>query len=199
METFFNKPTHFSSTSQPAALDHIMTTHPQFLSQAETTRHSESDHCYLTVRRNTKKVIRPPRYRIVRNYKQMNKEEFRTILYTSSLTEEADMTQDLDRCTELLTQAVTEALDFTAPARRVQTKKVRPDFRTAATKIIIGRRDIIQVKAHTTNLIEDWREFRLIRNHTRREIKKRSKGPHSQPFRREKLNKHVESSPTTFG
>ena len=124
-----------------------------------------------TAIRQTKNIIKPPRFRIVRNYTQMDQEHFRALLYQSPLLQEAALSQDINDITEYIITSVTQALDTTAPARRIQIVKKLVDYRSNDTKLAQENRDHLQNIAHTTNLEEDWIEFRHSRNQVRQFMK----------------------------
>ena len=151
------QPTHFSQYSQPTMLDHIMTTHPIYITQVTTRLHSESDHRYITAVRTTKKVVKLPRYKISRNYRKMNIYHFRAILFSSPLIYEATFSREVDKIAQNLTKSVLEALNITAPSKRIQIKNRTFDFRRPDTKELITIRNRLQMSAHTDNLPESWR------------------------------------------
>ena len=76
------------------------------------------------------------------------------------------------RISELILIALTEALDITAPEKRIQLKKTEIDFLTDPTRVLQAERDRLQRIAHETNSVEDWRIFRLTRNLARQSLKK---------------------------
>ena len=109
-------------------------------------------------------------YKLIRDYRHMDRYHLQALLHTSPLTKEAEISRDPEMIADLLTHSVVSALDTVAPTKRIQLSKKEFDFRQPETKLLIIERNSAQRLAHETNLPEDWRCFRAVRNRVRRMI-----------------------------
>ena len=109
---------------------------------------------------------------MVRNYKNMDVEHYRSILFNSFQLAEATYTRDIEDIVNLITDSIVSALDQTAPSRRIQLSKKNIDFRSEETKNKTLERNQLQIIADSTNQPEDWRYFRMVRNLVRNMVKK---------------------------
>ena len=106
-----NQPTHFSSTSLPAVIDHVTSTNPAVITNMTTIKHGASDHCILSFIRHTKAPVSAPRYKMIRNYREIEPFHLTSLLWASPSLREASFHPDPDVIAELIISGITCALD----------------------------------------------------------------------------------------
>ena len=144
-------------------LDHLYTNKVEKLSSVQTFLTGTSDHKLLKVVRFTKSFKHLPRYVKKRTFKCFNEEEFRNSLIESGLDEVLNCT-DVNLAAEILTTKLSEILDIMAPVKKFQTRTNYAPWMSKETKLLKEKREEAHKKATDTDLPEDWREFRGLRN-----------------------------------
>ena len=89
--------------------------------------------------------------------------KFKEALAASELEEVMGSTE-VNEASELLTNKINKVLDEMAPVRTVQSRSKYVPWLSVETKELQCRRNAAQRKAAQTDLPEDWREFRSLRN-----------------------------------
>ena len=166
-----DKPTHHSSSSRPEVIDHIITTNPAAITNVTTTIHGESDHSFISLIRHSKAPISQPRYKMIRNYRDIDPLHFHTLLWSSSSLQEATISSDPDQIAELIINGITNALDTVAPLKRIQTKTNNVAYISSKTRALQFQRDAALKLAQDTNLPADWRGYRAIRNRATQSVR----------------------------
>ena len=72
---------------------------------------------------------------------------------------EAEISQDIDSISNNIIEMMSNALNVTAPAKRIQLQKLLIEFISAETLAIQQHRDKMQAIAHASSLSEDCRIF----------------------------------------
>ena len=122
-----------------------------------------SDHKMIKFTRFSKSFKQSPRFVRKRMFKNFNDEEFKHKLEETNLNEVLDCT-DVNAAAELLVNKLNSVLDDMAPVKTIQTRKKYVPWLTEETKNLQESRNKAQEKATMTDLPEDWRQFRALRN-----------------------------------
>ena len=166
-----NKPTHVHANGTPVIIDHITTTEPGKTVNTGVHFDGTSDHAYIETTRLTKNQVTFPRYRIIRNFKEINKMEAEESLRQSSQIRSSILQEDPDAAASLLIGGITEVLDQLAPKRRIQIRKNLLPYMSRETKELRMRRDEALKISHSTNSQEDKRSYRILRNRVTQSIR----------------------------
>ena len=156
--------THFHPAFSPSNIDHITTTNPSLISNISTKPHGESHHCYLTCIKKTKASITQPRYKNIRNYRDINPMEMQAMIWQSEDIKFAATDEDPNLAAEALIRGLNTILDCLAPKRRIQLKTNHTPYLSEATRDLRTQRDETMKLARISNNPEDWREYRRLRN-----------------------------------
>ena len=120
-----HQPTHHSPVFGAKTIDHITTTHPTLLTNVTTIVNGASDHSMLSCIRVTKAPIIQPRYRTVRDYRNMDQTEMKTNLLFSPFIKDATFNTDPTIATSSLQQGIRESLDNLAPQKKDTGQKLK--------------------------------------------------------------------------
>ena len=96
-------------------------------------------------------------------FKNFDDNKFRQELAESNL-EEVLGCDDTNEAAELLVYKLNNVLDKMAPVRTIQTRSKYAPWLSEKTKNLQIQRNAAQERAAQTDLPEDWREFRSLRN-----------------------------------
>ena len=158
------QPTHLWVGKATRALDHIYTTHPEKVSDAEVLWTGMSDHALIRVKRYTKKLTKVPRYVRKRVFKSFDKEQYKELVARMPELEQILDQECPDRAAELLTQGLTRVLDRLAPLKTIQTRKdYAPHLSQETKKLMKERKEAQSIAARTGNQ-DHLREARHLRN-----------------------------------
>ena len=146
-----------------AGLDHFYTNKPDKLSSMQTYSTGMSDHKLLKCTRFSKSFRPRPRLTRKRMFKNFDPIIFKQKLADSNLEEICDCT-DVNQAAELLVNKMCNVLDQIAPVRTIQTKSRYAPWLSEETKNLQNERNAAQKTASQTDLQEDWRLFRSLRN-----------------------------------
>ena len=163
--------THFSPNSPPARLDHITTTNPGQLSNVRTVTHGSSDHKYVACIRSTKAPVTIPRYRVSRDYRNLDRYEMEAMIRVSEPIKESSINTDPNIAAESFLQGLRDILDTLAPTKKVQTRSNPVPYISNWSRSLQTNRDKILDQAHQTNNPEDWHQYRVLHNLATQSVK----------------------------
>ena len=144
-------------------LDHLYTNKVHKLSSVQTFFTGTSDHKLLKVVRFTRSLKHLPRYVKKRSFKGFDETAFKNSIKECGL-EEVLGCNDVDVAAETLTHKLNKVLDEMAPVKKFQTRTKYAPWMSEETKLLKKKREEAHQKASETDLPEDWREFRGLRN-----------------------------------
>lgn len=152
--------------------DQIHLTHPSKMSQVSVHQQGDSDHQLLTITRTTNKPILKPRYRVTRNYENLDINEFNVSLLTDHRYLAAVIDTDPNRATEHLQTLLQDKLNAVAPEIVIQLSKKTQHKLSQETRNMIKERDMIRISAKLTDDQGEWRKYRNLRNTINSQMKK---------------------------
>ena len=158
-----NVPTRTWSGQAESGLDHLYTNRTSKISDVYAQYTGGSDHKIIKVTRYSKSVQKRVRYVRKRCYKDFDEEEFCEKVRNLSWFE-LYTCEDVNQAVEILTSKLTRILDTMAPLRTVQCRRHYAPWLTTDTKQLIKERDSAQKIAASTDKVEDWRNYKNIRN-----------------------------------
>ena len=148
---------------EPSCIDLLYSNHPEKLSEVKAHYCGGSDHKIVTTTRYTKAAISKPRIIKKRSYKNFDPQSFLEAVRNTSWWEIYSC-EDCERAVELLTSKLTAILDVMAPIVTVQVRAKYAPWMSQNTKVKIKERDDAQLLASETNLDDDWRKYKTLRN-----------------------------------
>ena len=166
-----DQPTYFPQGKAPTSIDHVTSTNPNQISNMSNIVHGESQHKILSFTRLTKAPISPPRYKQVRDYRNIEPLEFQNLLWSSHSLKEACINTDPNVTANLIIGSLTEALDTVAPLKRIQIKSNNVPYLSNRTRSIQFERDQVLIRAREHNNPDDWRLYRTLRNQATQSIR----------------------------
>ena len=156
-------PTHSWPGQSDSCIDLIFTNKPEKVGQAQAQTRGSSDHRLIIINKNSKSAGDGIRYVRKRSYKTFDQGKFREAVKKIRWYEIYSC-QDVDLAVDTLTTKLTEILDVMAPVKTFQVRNKYAAWVSTATKQKIKARDAAQVKAATSQLKEDWDQYRRLRN-----------------------------------
>ena len=85
------------------------------------------------------------------------------LYYDQELNEVSNMTDPSEIC-ELIQTKINRYLEEQAPMRKIQISSKLPKFSTQTTRDLINNRDEALDKAKVTDMEDDWRLYRNLKN-----------------------------------
>ena len=95
------------------------------------------------------------------------------------------MCEDVEQAADLLTNKLTYNLEKLAPVKTFQVRKKYAPWLSDSTKLIIKEKNQAQKLAAETRNLEDWHQYKNLRNTARNKMKQEKK-----LWEEAKLNKH---------
>ena len=139
-----------------------------------------ADHDIISVTYRLKGVARSKMETIGRDRRNFSENELKRLMalqdWSSVLAE-----QNVDIATFVFENKFLEILNSLVPLKRFQPRSRRTDWISCRTKILMKLRDDMRDKAVRSSQLEDWAEYRLLRN---------SCNKHVKDDRKENLKKH---------
>ena len=157
-------PTHAQQGVAEKCLDHLYVTNPEKLSELSVEFTGMSDHKLIKVSRYSKTLKNYPRYVRKRCFKKFNSIDFIQKVRGMPELEEIYNSRCANQAAELLTAGLSRALDSCAPVRTIQNRSKYAPHLSDETKQLMQKRNLSQKTAAQTGNIEDWREYRGLRN-----------------------------------
>ena len=146
-----------------SCLDLIYTNTPEKIGQAQALIRGSSDHRLIFVNKHAKNIREHVRYVKKRSYKDFKEEDFMEAVNNIKWYD-VYCCQDVDLAVDTFTNKITEILDRMAPVRKFQVRTKYAAWVSDQTKEKIKIRDAAQLTAATTQLEEDWRKYKRLRN-----------------------------------
>ena len=156
-------PTRFWPNQQPTGLDHYFTSNPRKLSDIQVIANGSSDHRIIFATRFSRCISRKPRLIKKRSYKNCDAVQFLAAIRKISWWRIYSC-NEINVAVEILTEEITSILDKMAPIKLFQVRTNYAPWLTANTKTLMQQRDSAQKKANETNLDDDWRAYKGLRN-----------------------------------
>ena len=164
-------PTHTWPGQVPSGLDHIYTSVPEKLSQAQVKVCGSSDHKLILATRYSKNIRDNIRYCKKRSYKNFDQNKFLEEVNKISWWDVYSCT-DVDMAVDIFTKKLTDILDRMAPVRKFQIRTKYAAWVSVDTKRKMHERDLAQQTASSSGLIEDWDSYRTLRNEVTTQLRK---------------------------
>ena len=155
--------THFWPGQSPGGLDHIYTSVPEKISQAQVRICGSSDHRLIMVTRHAKNIRQNIKYCSTRSYKNFDEAEFLAEVDKISWWEVYSC-DDVDLAVDIFTKKLTDILDKMAPVKKFQIKSKYAAWVNDTTKNKMKVRNLAQQKASLTGTAEDWSYYKQLRN-----------------------------------
>ena len=153
-----------------SGLDHFYTNTPNKISPVQACVEGASDHKLINAVRFSSQLKCNARYVQKRSYKNFDKhqflEEFRHLSWW-----DVYCCSEVDRANELFTDKLTCILDKYAPVKKFQSRKNYVAWLSKETKYLMKKRDEAQKLAVATQSLEDWSNYKSIRNAVTKRIK----------------------------
>ena len=156
-------PTRVQRGQVPSGLDHYYTNKPHKVSSVHTYFHGSSDHKLIFAIRHSKAKISSPRIIFKRNYRNFDPEQFLSEVRAISWWEVYSC-EDVESAAQLFTNKLNNVLNRMAPMKKYQVRKKYAPWLSKNTKEKIRLRDYAQKKASETGDVEDWKDYKTLRN-----------------------------------
>ena len=163
-------PTHSWPGHQDTCIDHIYTNTPDKISTAQVYIKGSSDHRLILVTRLSKNIKQNIRYCKKRSYKNFIEEDFLREVREISWWE-VYASDDVDIAVDIFTKRLTDILDRMAPIKKFQTRTRYAAWVSDELKTKIKERDQAQQAAIVSGLVEDWDEYKRLRNCLTKELR----------------------------
>ena len=155
--------TRFWPNQQPSGLDHYFTSNPRKLSDIQVIANGSSDHRIIFATRFSRCISRKPRLIKKRSYTNVDAVKFLAAIRKISWWRIYSC-NEINVAVEILTEEITSILDKMAPIKVFQVRTNYAPWLSANTKALMQQRDSAQKKANETNLDDDWRAYKGLRN-----------------------------------
>ena len=156
-------PTRFWPNQQPSGLDHFYTNRPEKIVKVETLAKGGSDHLLVLAIRNTRSTISRPSYVRKRIYRKFNPCEFIEAVQQISWLD-VYLCNDVDKAVTLMSDKIRFILDTMAPLKTIQVRTNYNPWLSEVTKDMIKQRNILHKRAIDSGDVQDWTDYKLIRN-----------------------------------
>ena len=131
--------------------------------KVETLAKGGSDHLLVLAIRNTRSTISRPSYVRKRIYRKFNPCEFiEAVQQTSWL--DVYLCNDVDKAVTLMSDKIRFILDTMAPLKTIQVRTNYNPWLSEVTKDMIKQRNILHKRAIDSGDVQDWTDYKLIRN-----------------------------------
>ena len=155
-------------------LDHHWTNQEEKVSYHHAYYQGASDHKMIYTVRRTKKVISKPRIIKKRSFKNFDPQAFIDAVRSTPWLD-VYLCNNLDTAVNLVATKLNMILDIMAPVKVIQVRSCYAPWMSSKTKEEIKKRKIAQQKAAESQNIEDWEEFKKLRNSINKTIKSEKK------------------------
>ena len=156
-------PTHSWPGQADSCIDLVYTNTPEKIGSTQTFTRGSSDHRLILVNKKSKTIRYNTRYVKKRSYKNFNEFEFRAAVKNIHWYELYSC-EDADLAVDIFTTKLTDILDKMAPIKTFQVRTKYAAWISDATKQKIKSRNTAQLTASTSQLQEDWKRYRRLRN-----------------------------------
>jgi hypothetical protein len=169
--TMNNQITRQQRGAKPSCLDHCYSNTPNKMAEVLTKWKGGSDHAMLLAHYSYATRTQLPGFLITRNRAQLTPAKINNMLSESQDLKNILNEQDPNKIANTLTKILTEIVNKLAPTRKIQVKKNYCPYITKSTLKMMDERAKAQTIARQTNNIDDWRQYRSLRNSVNRQIK----------------------------
>ena len=156
-------PTHTWPGRTSSGLDHIYTNCPEKLSKPEVQFRGFSDHKLIFATKYSKNIRQNIRYCKKRSYKNFNEQEFLAEVKMLSWWD-VYSSMEVDEAVHCFTKKLTDILDRLAPVKKFQIRSKYAAWISEDTKNKIKLRDAAQELAATIQTMDNWENYKTIRN-----------------------------------
>ena len=164
-------PTRSWPGQTPTGLDHIYTSAPAKLSQAQVKKCGSSDHSLVLATRYAKNMRENIRYCRKRSYKNFDEKQFLEEVGKICWWE-VYSSNDVDQAVDIFTRKLTDILDIMAPVKKFQIRTKYAAWVSDETKTKIIARDLAQQTASDSGMNEDWEMYKKLRNEVTSQLRK---------------------------
>ena len=151
-------------------IDHCITNRPEKINNQTIHRTGDSDHFIGQFQIKTRTKPCTPRFILSRKWELVNWDLMKVKLHDDPDLKEISNLTDPNQICCTLQDKINLYLDQQAPTRKLQLSNKVPKFSTSETRKLIKLRDVTLEKAKQTQDIEDWRQFRNLKNRVHREL-----------------------------
>ena len=157
-----------------SGLDHIYSNKPDKLSNVESEYTGMSDHKIIKVSRFSKSLRRNVRYIRKRSYKHFSADKFLRAIQELSWWD-IYTSEDANTAASLLTIKINTILDKLAPIKTFQVRNKYAPWISDTTKNMIQQRNEAQKVAVESNNMDDWRQYKNLRNTVKSRVRNEKK------------------------
>ena len=155
--------TRFCRDTRPSLLDHIWVNTPGKVSGIKNNTRGTADHNNIAANYRLNGTITSNIVRKGRDRRNYNEEELKRRTNLTSWNSVFDSNNVDTACFEFESKFV-DILDDLAPIKTVQTRNRRCDWISPTTKQLMKDRDHTRDKAVASNQLEDWTQYRKLKN-----------------------------------
>ena len=169
-------------------IDHMVTNTPEKISDSGVIHTGISDHSLIFAIRKISVIKKQENIVEMRNMKNFNEEKFVAELLKQHWEQVYFFAEDLNDMWEIWKKIFVEVLDKHAPlqCKKIRSKKV--PWITSDIKKLINTRDKLKRKAISTNLENDWFDYKTSRNKVNIELRNAKKDYYSSKIADQKFN-----------
>ena len=149
---------------EKSGLDHLYSNRVNKLSEVALHTNAGSDHKMMHVIRYSKSISRNVRYVKKRVFKDFNEDGFRADVKLISWWPHVYSCNNPTQAAQNLSRELSKALDRWAPVKKVQIRQNYRPWISKETKVLMNQRNYAQEVASSTNVADDWRKFKHLRN-----------------------------------
>ena len=181
-------PTKHNLNSADTYLDHILTSAPEKIHSQTVHKGGYSDHYPVTFIHRTNNTISQPNYILARDYKIIDWDIVKDEMNNDIRLTQASLSNSPDEIAVLITESISDHINYQAPLKRIQVCKKTTTFATVATRNIIKERDAAKLRSDITGDQGDIRRFRHLRNQSHKALTKDKRDKDKQKFENIKDN-----------
>ena len=169
-------------------IDHMVTNTPEKISDSGVIHTGISDHSLIFAIRKISVIKKQENIVEMRNMKNFNEEKFVAELLKQHWEQVYFFAEDPNDMWEIWKKIFVEVLDKHAPlqCKKIRSKKV--PWITSDIKKLINTRDKLKRKAISTNLENDWFDYKTSRNKVNIELRNAKKDYYSSKIADQKFN-----------
>ena len=168
--------------TESTLLDHHWTNREDKVAAVHEYFQGASDHKMICITRTTKRIISKPKLIRKRIFKDFEPQSFLEAVSKTSWLD-VYLCEDLEMAVNMVSEKLNTILDEMAPVKVIQVRTNYAPWMSRETKQKIKERDKAQEKASVTKNIEDWEEYKRLRNTVNNTLKIEKKNWQGQKLR----------------
>ena len=174
-----------NGSMQRSSLDQIITNCSSKVTQPEILAVGKSDHLGIILTKFSKEVRTGPRTIKKRIYKNFNRERFREDVLkaiNNGAFNTVLETGNLDEAIEHFNTIYTSILDEHAPIKIIQNRNNYLPYISTEIKVLMRERNSLKILASKSGNIQDFNQYKILRNLVVSKLKKAKKTYYSEKF-----------------